>query len=342
MTLFFPHDLESWRSWQSRRNRLRWLTSALASRRPAAVTLLTGRQDPEILLVCDGSTPGAIRRVVEPLLHLSDLSVAIIAPTDVSASLPGQWEASPIDADAQTTVPRSLRAVRAVVSSGHYLPEGAVGFRWARSIGAEFIVVQHGLMTPFAPPLPPRSTLLAFSAADAEFWISGRPDVTGIVVGSQMLWRAAHHPVGADSSGLPVFLGQLHGAELPRRISVRTAESFCRATGATYRPHPAETDVRSRMQHQWWHRRGIDVRSEGSLLTVGRPVVAVFSTGVLEAAVAGLPAWVTCVDPPSWVREFWYRYQLSPWGNEPTAKPAVPPVEPAKSIAQRVREIVTA
>ena len=153
------------------------------------------------------------------------------------------------------------------------------------------------------------------------------------------MWRATQHSV-ESSGGEPLFLGQLHGAELSRRISTRTAEAFCRATGATYRPHPAETDIRSRLQHRLWRRKGIDIQAGGPLLDAGRPVVAMFSTGVLEAAAAGLPAWVTCVDPPRWVREFWDRYRLSPWGGEPTPRPAVPSVEPALLVAQRVREIV--
>ena len=35
-----------------------------------------------------------------------------------------------------------------------------------------------------------------------------------------------------------------------------------------------------------------------------------FSTGVLEAAARGLPAWVDFPDPPAWLREFWDRYGM--------------------------------
>ncbi|MGB4135983.1 MAG: RNA-binding protein, partial [Microbacterium sp.] len=247
------------------------------------------------------------------------------------------------------SAPAVLRGVRAVVSAGHFLPVGNAAYRWSRAVGATYVVVQHGLLTPFMPPLAPGAHLLAFSSADAEFWRSGRGDVTTAVVGSQLLWNAAHPgdapdlvpPVARPAAGeeTPVFLGQLHGAELPRRISAATATAFCRAYGAEYRPHPAETDRVSRLQHALWRRRGIRFAPPGPLLTERRPVVSIFSTGVLEAAAAGIPSWVTCVRPPAWVQEFWERYDLRLWGGDPTPAPDQPAAEPAAAVAASVLAI---
>ena len=52
---------------------------------------------------------------------------------------------------------------------------------------------------PQAPPLPVGATLLAFSEADAEFWVSGRRDVTTHAVGSQLLYLAAQKAAGAEA-----------------------------------------------------------------------------------------------------------------------------------------------
>ena len=59
-----------------------------------------------------------------------------------------------------------------------------------------------------------------------------------------------------------------------------------------------------------------------------------FSTGVLEAAARGLPAWVDFPDPPAWLREFWDRYGMREYGGEPSDPPPRPAVEPAAAIAR--------
>ena len=207
--------------------------------------------------------------------------------------------------------------------------------RAAQLAGAATLSVQHGLLTPFAPPLPPDCTLLAWSEADASFWTDGRPDIDVEVVGSQLLWNAARSPAAPIEDEVPTYLGQLHGAELPRRVMARAARRFCLETGATYRPHPAERDTLSRLQHAGWERLGIRVdHRPGPLSTLRTPVVSVFSTGVLEAAASGRPAWVHLPDPPGWVRDLWQRYELHPWGTEPTAPPRAPSVEPRRRIAE--------
>ena len=57
-------------------------------------------------------------------------------------------------------------------------------------------MVQHGALTPYAPPLPDDCTVLAWSEADGEFWRSGRDDVRIETVGSQLLWEAGDHMTG--------------------------------------------------------------------------------------------------------------------------------------------------
>jgi hypothetical protein len=325
-------DLEGWRRWQRGRDPLRAVRSRLRPSAPAPLVLHLRGAEPSILLAVEAATASAVAATASSLAHLDGLPVAVLAPGDVTALLPGEWTVRPVPDG--SAAPVELRGLRAVVATGHYLRSGATAHRWAGPLGARVLVVQHGLLTPFAPPLPPESTLLAFSAADADFWRSGRSDVTTAVVGSQLLWSAAQRPRAALTQERPLFLGQLHGAELPRRIAAATAGRFCRDTGADYRPHPAEVDRRSRWQHAAWRRSGIRVLAGGDLAAQHRPIASVFSTGVLEAAAAGTPAWVTCVDPPAWVREFWGRYGLSVWGEgPPTPAPRAPAVEPAAAVA---------
>jgi hypothetical protein len=295
---------------------------------------------PEVLIALDSTKPTSVESLVRPLQFLGDRSTAVLAPGDVRDILPGtEWQLATLD----DQPPESLAAVRAIIAAGHYMDIGGLAYRWARTLGARFNVVQHGLLTPHAPPLPQDAHLLAFSEADAGFWRSGRTDVTSETVGSQLLWTAQSQTVqeqpapAVDPSDRPVFLGQLHGAELPRRDFARAAVGFCQATGALYRPHPSETDKLSRLQHALWERRGITIDRSGSpLATLAAPVASVFSTGVLEAAARGVPAWATHPDPPLWLQEFWERYRMSQWGQEPTPAPARPGIEPARGIALAV------
>ena len=227
-----------------------------------------------------------------------------------------------------------------VVGAGHYLPLGAVAHAWSRRLGARFVAVQHGLLTPHAPPLAPDSTLLAWSAADADFWRSGRPDVQTQVVGSQLLWEAGRGRTRVTDDR-PTFLGQLHSAEMGRREMARFTGAFCRTEGTRYRPHPGERDRLSRWQHARWRRQGIEL-DDGSvpLRELPTPVVSVFSTGILEAAARGVPAWAAYDRPPAWLEEFWERYAMSRYGGAPTPAPAPPEREPAVAVAAAVEALL--
>ncbi|MGW5238574.1 RNA-binding protein [Monashia sp. NPDC004114] len=338
MGLMIPADIDEWRRWQRSRSRIRAARAAIRRTPPPELVLLTRGQEPAALFAIDATTPTAVASLAAPIHHLGEAPVAVLAVGDVSRVLPGRWVVHRLDAT--RTLPTQLRGIRAVVATGHFLPAGAAAYDWSRQLGATFVVVQHGLLTPYAPPLPRDSHVLAFSDADGRFWASGRSDVDLEPIGSQLLWDAAQVGVQVDAGAPPVFLGQLHGAELSRRISAVTAARFCRETGAAYRPHPAETDIRSRLQHQRWRRAGIRLAQPGPLRDQRHPVVSIFSTGVLEAAAMGLPAWVTCASPPHWVRDLWERYGLAFWGGAPTAPPPVPVVCPSQAVARRVSAIV--
>src|SRR5699024_11167882 len=130
---------------------------------------------------------------------------------------------------------------------------------WAREAEVPGAVVQHDVLTPFAPPLPPDTTLLSWTAEDGEFHRAERDDIEVRVVGSQRLWQARHDAAGQEPvrDGQPVFLGQLSSIELPRRVSLRAAHSYCRFADALYQPGPGEDDRLARAAHLLLRRRGI-------------------------------------------------------------------------------------
>ena len=358
--LLFPRDIDEWRRWQGRQHRLRRIRASLLPRRENALWLAVRGSAPEALIGLDAETPTQVASLVRPLELLPHLDVAVLMPTRRPGLLPGHgWRwlevpagggapGAPDDAGtaprvsdhpgaAAPSVPEVLGSVRAVVTIGHFLPVGAVANCWAGDLGAARVVVQHGLLTPHAPPLPPESHFLAFSDQDGAFVAAGRDDVVCSSIGSQLLWAAGNEKPAPWGDQRPLYLGQLHGAELPRGIKGRVTADFCRATGAMYRPHPAETDVASRLQHALWERRGIVVDRSGlPLRELGRPVVSAFSTGVLEAAARGVPAWVMFPEAPRWLLEFWDRYSMRRWGGAPTSPPARPEREPAAAVADHI------
>ena len=363
--LKYPLDLDAWQAWQRRQKKLKWakykLNSLLASARSRTVAeepvhglLYTRGTKPQVLIVMDSFSPTNRNAILEPLKHLDTVDVALWVPEDASEYLDGQyaserysrkdWSEQEISGD---ELMRLLPDIRIVLSAAQFLGRGAAAYEYARAIGAEYWMVQHGLLVPQAPPLPVGCTLLAFSEADAEFWASGRRDVTTHAVGSQLLYLAAQKAAGAEVQKQndlePIFLGQMHGAELPRASFAYASHSFLKKFGGTYRPHPSEKDKLSVLTHKLWEKEGIRIDRSGTPLNeVPNPVVSIFSTGVLEAAIRGVPAWVYHPAPPAWLVEFWDRYGMNRWGSEPTPAPVQPEKEPARRIAELMIETLEA
>lgn len=363
--LKYPLDLDAWQAWQRRQKKLKWakykLNSLLDSARSRTVAeepvrglLYTRGAKPQVLIVMDSFSPTNRNAILEPLKHLGAVDVALWVPEDASEYLDGQyaserysrkdWSEQEISGD---ELMRLLPDVRIVLSAAQFLGRGAVAYEFSRAIGAEYWMVQHGLLVPQAPPLPVGCTLLAFSEADAQFWASGRRDVTTHAVGSQLLYLAAQKAAGAEEQKQndlePIFLGQMHGAELPRASFAFAAHSFLKKYGGIYRPHPSEKDKLSVLTHKLWEKEGIRIDRSGTPLNeVPNPVVSIFSTGVLEAAIRGIPAWVYHPAPPAWLVEFWDRYGMNQWGQEPTPPPGQPKKEPAQRIAELMIETLEA
>ena len=300
MGVRFPTDLDEWRRWQARRSPLRTLKHRVRPAPPARYKVGV-RGDARVLVAFESSSTSTMLALGTPLRHLTT-DLAVLAPDGFDETLLTDdlvWR------PAEPTLTELLPRGGVVLSTGHYLPLGNALYRQSRVLPVTFATVQHGLMTPIAPPVAPDATLLSWSDADAAFWSDGQRGVEAVIVGSQLLWQAQPaqpSPTATPIDDPPVFLGQLHGAELPRADLTRTSFGFCRATGATYRPHPAERDKASRLTHAAWKRLGIDIDTRPTpIRDLGRPVVSIFSTGVLEAAAAGLPAFVHHPNPPAWL-----------------------------------------
>ncbi|HBX79703.1 MAG: prephenate dehydrogenase [Propionibacteriaceae bacterium] len=330
MGLRFPADLDAWRRWQQAQHRLRAVKARLRPSPTPTLQLATRGDAPaEVLVVVESPSASSRLALFEPVAHLT-APTAVLAPFDPSRFLGQGWSVCPISPG---QLPGAVTHGVRVLFVGDFLPLGAMVRQTLPR--ARLVVTQHGLLTPVAPPLPAGAHLLAWSQTDADFWRSGRSDISSTVVGSQLLFQAAAVPADSVSRFVePVFLGQLHGAELRRSALTRISLDFCRRTPATYRPHPSETDKLSRLTHEAWRRLGVEIDDSGTpLAEVSRPVVGIYSTGVLEAAARGIPAWVHHPRPPAWLQEFWDRYAMSPWGGPPTASPDLPAIKPSRVVA---------
>jgi hypothetical protein len=92
-----------------------------------------------------------------------------------------------------------------------------------------------------------------------------------------------------------------------------------------------------------WKTRGVELLAGSQSLvdaSRGRNVVGIFSTGILEAAAAGIPAFRFCVDPPRWLGELWDRYEMAPYEGEQGTVVSVPSVEPAHRIVDEVAALL--
>lgn len=342
MALIHPRSLERWQEWRSSRRRVRGIhraqpASASAASAPQGYVLHTREGDgsARTLLGIDtaaGAEHGGLPAVL-PYVHGSAL---VITPVGLALEeLNGpEWKHQRLEAPA--TVLDGL-GITSLLTLGWHQEVGRSLHAWAREADVPGAVVQHDVLTPFSAPLPPHTTLLAWSAEDGEFHRAGRDDIEVRVVGSQRLWQAGHEAAGSEpvSEERPVFLGQLSTIELPRRTTLAAAHGYCRSTGALYQPGPLETDRLARAAHELLRRRGIELQDPALPLSQQhRPVVSVFSAEILEAAVRGLPAWVHAPRAPAWVGEQWERYGMRPVGEEPTPAPTVGADEPARLIAQ--------
>ena len=347
MGLNHPTDLEAWQAAIASHEDVLRRIQGLARRRsgPTQSIVLSPGADADILVVVDAPTPSLRAAVVAPIAKMNPDRVAVLATEATHRHLPQFGAHTPIAILNEDDLARTVPNVRSILASGHYTILGALAYACSRVSGASFFVSQHGIVTPLAPPLPPGADLLAWSKSDADFWMSGRNDTNATTVGSELLWQAhrARTSTGPDrfpvDSGGLLYLGQLHGHELPRRAMAKAAVRFCRSNDALYRPHPSETDVVSRLQHRRWQSQGIKFEvSPVPLAQTNHRVVAVFSTGVLEAAAAGRASWVDYPEPPEWLDEVWNRYAMKRFGSATPTQAAVPDLEPARRIA----EIVTA
>lgn len=333
MGLKHPVDLASWQRWQGRQHPRQAVRQRLRRSSKPTFTVLRGGPAPDLLVAIEAQHASVANAVIEPMLRLPRERVAVLLAPGISLDLPGWARDQAQDLD--------ITGLRAVLAAGHYTELGAAAYALSRRLKVPFLVAQHGLLTPHAPPLPRDAHLLAWSRQDADFWASGRSDVRSTVVGSQLLWAAASRSGAGQVGGdRVVYLGQLHGAELPRRTLAQAAQRFCREHDAIYRPHPSERDRVSRFIHRRWQRHGVEFDTSGrQLRDLDLPVVSVFSTGVLEAAARGLPAWVDYPAPPAWLEEFWVRYEMRRYGDAPTAVPRQPAVEPAAAIARLLEDL---
>lgn len=351
MALNHPRDLDAWERWARPTAVRRAVAVARRRGRPApapALRLAVTGPAPRVLVAMDSANASARAAAWSPLAHRGGADVAVLADAVTLAALTSPEtpleDSRPVAAPAD--LEEALRGVRHVLALGHYLAAGASAHAWSRRAGVPFTVVQHGLLTPFAPPLPDGATVLTFSAADGEFWTAGSAADGHVAVGSQALWAAARDARPAAVDAPTVFLGQLHGRELGRADIVRQTVGFLRShPEVVYRPHPAERDALSRAAHTAMRRAGVRIDDSARPLTeAAGDVVSVFSTGVLETVAAGRRGWVHHPAPPAWLEDFWSRYGMERWSpglpadRQPrsTTSALIPTDEPARAVARHV------
>lgn len=345
--MLINHELEAWQAWQRRQKGVVGALRSLRNRKQKTPTLrLSSWGDPKngsVLLALDGLEPSLRAALVDPVrkLHESGRHVCVLSSLPVEGLFPGEGHSRVLNLRSEISAQLPTNPC-AVVSVGNYLPAGAAAYAVSQRLHVPYFVVQHGVLTPFAPPLPRNTTLLAWSEEDLRFWAGDARGINGQPVGSQLLWNAnvdsAAHSTQRDGSSenAVTFLGQLHGAELPRSTTRMSVASLRSEHTVRYRPHPVESDIQSRLQHRIWAHQGVEIVESSELSSLPGPVLAHFSTGILESSAAGIASYAYCSAPPRWLEELWDRYCMQQWGSSQATKAAVPTHEPAAAIAERI------
>ncbi len=337
-------DPAAWKRWRARRAAVTSLGRRGLFAPVEVATFGSFRpSDAAVVIAIDGVSPTITSSLLRPAALLRDraIDVSILAP----ARFAGELSERGFDFHGPITE-RAAEALRpgVVLATQHSTQTGALAWRVAERASVPFVVVQHGVVTPYAPPLPERSRLFAWSDSDGVYWSRGVHGVEVAVFGSQLIYEAGLQRVpGGGRADATCFLGQLHGPELARRTTRRTVTALARQTSLAYRPHPDERDLRSTITHRLWKTRGVELLAGSQSLvdaSRGRNVVGIFSTGILEAAAAGIPAFRFCVDPPRWLGELWDRYEMAPYEGEQGTVVSVPSVEPAHRIVDEVAALL--
>ncbi|MCG7309844.1 hypothetical protein [Brachybacterium sp. ACRRE] len=149
-----------------------------------------GETSARVVIGLEDASPRSRAALLAFLPYLR-VGVDVIAPRGLIApELDGPaWRRRAFES-ARDAVPSDAAAV---VTAGQGGPTGAALHSVAERRGLQSFVVQTDVLTPYAAPLPAEATVLSWSADDADFWRSGREDLTLLAVGSQRLWQLGHH-----------------------------------------------------------------------------------------------------------------------------------------------------
>jgi hypothetical protein len=334
--LLHPDDLTAWRRSRASRPALGRLSVGLRElTHDPRFELFIGGSSPTLLVALESTTIADRMAVLAPLAHVDMTKVAILAPFGAGPLLPQHpWDTRILFPE---ELPRYFERMKAIVATSQHTDVGQSVYDFSQLVGCPFFIVQSTLISPYTAPLPPGAHLLGWSDTDVAFWREGSAEArkaANTVVGSQLLWAATQEALEEPNKATAVtYLGQLHEASLGSKEMAKVAEEFCLAHDAVYRPHPSETDRRTRSVHERFVRLGIALdQSQTPIRHFDGPVVSVYSTGVLEAAARGLPAWVDYPNPPAWLTEMWDRYTMFRYGGEPTPPPKILNFEPAYAI----------
>jgi hypothetical protein len=335
--LLHPDDLSAWRRARGSRPALGRLAVGLRElTHDPRFELFIGGSAPKLLVALESTSVADRTAVLAPLKHLDMTKVAVLAPFGAGPVLPQHpWDTKILFPE---ELPRYFDRMNAVLATSNHTDVGASAYDFSQTATCPFYVVQSTLVSPYSPPLPSGATLLGWSEDDIAFWRDGSAQAAtavNTVVGSQLLWAAAQDRIDEpNKAAATTYLGQLHEGALGPKQMAKAAEEFCVAHDAVYRPHPAETDRRARSIHERFVRVGISLdQSQTPVRAFDGPVVSPYSTGVLEAAARGLPAWVDFPQPPRWLCELWERYAMVTYGEpKPTPSPIITNFEPAYAI----------